>query len=384
MDDQEVSAALSAMLLEPVPVSAVDLTRAREAGRGIRRRRRNAAVFGSAAGAVLTVAVVAGSLVLTNTIGGSPAHVQVAAAPTAAASTAPATPSVQLATDPAGLTGTDPAATSVSFGWLPAGAKISDEGGGPGGDSDLMALIGTKPSGAGIDLSVSYGAEPPLINKPGGAPSSRIAAPDVNGHHAYWMWQPRPGAATSNQDVTLRWQFAPNGWANLEVFALSSSQDFASLVYQIADGVTIGQEATDIPMPFHIDKLPTALANSASGGFNTMPYTWGGTPGSNPDYVLVSALGGGDGQSNTWTINAEPFVPGTKTTGSAFTQVDGYPAELNVLGLTVFDVDGMTVNIRATGTYLTAVNAAGGYSALFNQLTLLGTNQANWTTHVVG
>lgn len=383
MDDPEVSAALTAMLHEPLPVSSVDLTLARETGRVIRRRRRTATALGSTAAAVIAVVAIAGSLVLTNGIA-KPAQGE--AAGPSSTSAGPSGTSTASATN-AALTGTDPIRTTARFGWLPAGAAISDQNWGTGGD-EQMALIGTKPLGAGIDLSVSYGAEPPLGNLPGGKAATRIPAADVNGDHAYWLAKPRAGGATGDQDVTLRWKFASNGWANLEIFGLTSDQDFTTLVYQIADSVTFGH-SDPVALPFHIAALPAGLTIDA-GHHATEPQMFGGEPGELPVYTWAAGVSGGGGQTAIWSINTQPYVPGpTKApdTGGFDIEnltVDGHHAELDPMGLTVFDVDGMTVNVRATGKYLTDINAAGGYTALFNRLTLLGDNQANWTTHVLG
>lgn len=375
MEDPDVSAALAALLDEPAPANSVDLDRARTAGRAIRRRRRTATLVGSAAAATLTLAVVIGSLVLTTGI----------TSPTAIS---PANPTEGGLASTSSLlpaaAGTDPLRESAAFGWLPPGAVISDRSWGQGGN-EQMALIGTKPSGAGIDLSVSSTGEPPLGNLPGGHPATRIPAPDVNGDKAYWLQEPRAGDATPDQDVILRWQYGPESWANLEIFQLTSSQSFTSLVYQIADSVTFGHDEP-ISMPFRINQLPAGLTID-SGEVNTGEPMFGGTP-AHPTDTWEATVGGGSGQ-NIWEIYAQPYLPVTplpNTSSRDITKltVDGHHAELTPMGLTVFDVDGMTVMVRATGPYLADVNAAGGYEALFNQLTLFGADQAKWTTNILG
>lgn len=365
--DPKVRAALETLLAAPEPASSVDLAVVRRDGRRIRRRRAAASSLTASAATVLVVAAVAGGLTLTGT----------AAPVRAAAGSGPA---------PAALTGSDPVVVAAEFGWLPAGAKVVDRGWSAGDSTMAASLVPATTYSADasmVDLTVHTGGEPPLGFLPGGVPAVRIPAAAVDGDPAYWLVQPRPGPATKDQDVILRWRYAPAGWAELEVNGLSSSADFTALVYRIAEGVTFGH-SDPVAMPFHVSGLPAGLkvqtgesdiAPAEYGG--SSPYTWAAGIGSVGD--SAPSAGG-------WQITTQPYLPvapGGPDAGSA-TTVDGHRAQATKSGLVVFDVDGMTVSITASGPPLAAIDSIGGFVALYHRLTLLGADQADWTTHVLG
>jgi hypothetical protein len=138
-------------------------------------------------------------------------------------------------------------------------------------------------------------------------------------------------------------------------------------------------------LPFHIASLPPGLTISTGAHLTTQP-TFGSSPAT-PVYTWQADFGGSDSKGDFWQISAEPyFAPNMPSGGADVTHlvVDGHSAQTSSLGLTVFDDDGMTVTLKAAGAYLADIEAKGGYVALFHQTTLLGVDQANWTTHVLG
>lgn len=372
--DPRVDAALALLLDEPAPASTVDLARAAESGRRIRRRRTTLSTMAASAATVLTVVAV-GALAWT-----VPGGQHSAAASGSDPSVGPA-PQTSLV-----LAGTDPVRLTARFGWLPPSAVVTDRSWSTGSD-EQTATVGTDLSGASIDLTVSYGAEPPLGDLPGAIPATRIPAADVNGYHAYWLTRPRAGAATPDQDVILRWQFGAKAWADLEIDRMTSAEDFTALIYRIAEGVTYGH-SDPVALPIHIASLPAGLTvGTGQSTVSPLEYT---TDPQHPGYVWQAVIGGSGPANGTWQIKVQPYLKslvaaeGAAMAGVMALTVDGHPAELTATGLVVYDVDGLTVSISATRTALESVKAIGGYSAFFDRLTLLGTNQANWTTQVVG
>ena len=172
----------------------VDVGQARVRGRRILRLRRAATGAGTAAmiGVVVVGVAVAGRAAAPgHRAGGAP---QVSAAPRA-----------------------EQMVRTAAFGWLPAGLAadsfVADSQNRPYFVTAAGARSGTGP----VIILTDYGRgpQPALPDLPGGVPAALIPAARVNGHLAYWITAPTT-APDAQLNFELRWQYAPDKWADLQ------------------------------------------------------------------------------------------------------------------------------------------------------------------------
>ena len=217
----------------------VDVDRARVRGRRILRVRRAAAGAGSAAmiGVVVVAVAVAGRE--------APAGHRAGGVPPASAAAPPAEQLVRTA----------------AFGWLPAGlaadSYVADSQNRPYFETDARARSGTGP----VIILTDYGRgpQPALPDLPGGVPATLIRAADVNGHRAYWLTAPTT-ARDAQQNFELRWQYAPDRWADLQAAALpaTSVAGLTRVAYKIAATATLGGHSA-VALPIGVAGIPPGL-----------------------------------------------------------------------------------------------------------------------------
>ena len=391
--DTDLSSGLASLVDLPAPPSSMDVARARQAGRSIRRRRRAAA--GSGVATVMVAALLAAVLLPGSGHRGNP---PVGGSPTA-------NPSATATARPR-LTGTDPFVTTLAFGWLPDGVRTAsfEEAKAPDIVQNSPVAETTLNAGGGttqINLAVLplYQSFPPVHLK-GAVVAPHITAPDVDGHPAYWTFKPGTSAAAQDGEEELYWEYSPERWARLDTsFGDDTSSDLTTTIYRVAENVQYDQTA-EVPVPFHLDHAPGGMPVDGQGWTEgsgwTAGYGPGGRsgPGSEPVSPWGAGLSYGYGTPGTagWTaITISVSVAnGQGPPGAATpTTVDGHPAT-DTLGpereaLAVYGVDGLNVSVYATGAAAIGfINAAGGIQQFFHHITLLGPNSTNWTTAVVG
>jgi hypothetical protein len=275
----------------------------------------------------------------------------------------------------------DPLVEHAAFGWLPGGLHVN----GYVADHQhekYFQVSAQAGKGQGTVTLTAYerGKEPFLGYLPGGVRAKRIHAAPINGHRAYWIFKPNPSGQSS---FKLRWQYAPNSWADLEGDGLhGGSTALTRTAYKIAKSATFGG-GRPIAMPLHVGGVPgglspdrTVLNNGAYGQVSAIVgYFAGGQ-----DSALSIGIATSDG-----SVGTTPSKPGAPSKGRPLpnTKLRGYPAYQAPGVVYVYGVNGFDVQIEASGSVLAKLNKSGGVAGLFPKMTVLGTDQANWTTNPV-
>jgi hypothetical protein len=273
----------------------------------------------------------------------------------------------------------NPLVERAAFGWLPRGMHAN----GYVADHQhedffqVTAQEGGK-SGAIVTLTAyGRGKEPFLGYLPGGVPAKRVPAASINGHSAYWIFKPNP---SGQSEFKLRWQYAPNRWAELEGNGLpGSSAELTRTAYRIAKAATFGG-TRPIAMPLHVGGVPggltpkrTVLNNGAYGELSAIV-----------DFIVdgpSSELGISVTKSDGTIGTAVPSGPGKPILGRPRpnTKLDGHPAYRTPSLVYAYAVNGFDVQINASGSALAKIDKTGGVAGLFHRLTVKGTDPANWT-----
>ena len=322
--------------------------------------------FGGVRGMLLAsgLAAVAAGVTVATQIDGSPVELR----------SSPAAKSAKYA---------DPLMERAAFGWLPSGLHAN----GYVADHQHEKFFQVTAQGGMGKATVTLtaydrGKEPFLGYLPGAVPAKRIPAASINGHRAYWIFEPDPSGQSSFE---LRWQYAPNSWADLQGNELrGDSAELTKTAYKIAKSATFGSNQP-IAMPLHVGGVPaglspdrTVLNNGAYGEVSAILGYFAGGPTSALDISITKS----DGTVGT----AVPGKPGAPMKGRPRpnTKLRGYPAYYQAPGLVdVYGVNGFDVQIRASGAMLAKVDKTGGVMGLFDKMTVLGSDQANWTTNPV-
>ncbi|MFD0732055.1 hypothetical protein [Planotetraspora mira] len=275
---------------------------------------------------------------------------------------------------------TDLLVERASFGWLPDGLHAN----GYGIDrqyQDAFTITAIRPgTRSGVTLiDHGRGKEPDLPHLPGGVPGKRIPATPVNGHYAYWTFAPDENGQSTFE---LRWQYAPDSWAELAGNGLhGSSAELTTMAYKIAESVRFGG-TRPIALPLHVDGVPGGLtpttAGLNNGAFDEVSVGLSFLePGAS---ILEISMIKTDGTIGTGVPDEQGAILGLPRPN---TKLNGHPAYRTPRFVYVYGVNGFDVSISATGAILAKLNETGGVSGLFLRTTVLGTDEAQWTTKPV-
>jgi hypothetical protein len=349
------------------PLTTVDITRARTDG----RRRMLTSRLASAGGGV---AVVAACALVVNGLGGtSPAHGPATQGPAAGHA----------------FTGTDPLSSVGTFGYLPDGFQVAtyntgaDYGSGVTARTKPPAQTGNPVTPVMFALTSSP-TEPKLI---GGETKQEVTVKGAK--KAYIMTNPASGGGLP-ADLTLWWQAESGTWYALGGDYQIHGTDLQALLIKVAESVKT--ESTAVPLPIHIEGLPKdvtlgeAMLNDpvvvGEPGFNVgLSYRTGSNgPGTGAYFsISVSPSGTPDPLHTDHAAAKDPSNPNTQ-------KLNLTPAKVGSPGSTSAceDSDGLHICVDddpSNGT--DALASVGGAKGLLDRITSLGTDPANWTTHVV-
>jgi hypothetical protein len=337
---------LDALTRNAAEPSGVDLERVVHAGWRLRQRRRVLRI--SAVVALLAASAAVAGLAVANQSRPTPTGVTTGA-PTGTATTPSQTPFVARH-----YTGTDPVTAQGAFGWLPASVAGVTYDNGPAYGTDIEAK-GSGTEGAHIILTVYPPGQTPQLGTfvDTKEPEHAVAAAPINGHTAYWVTS-NPSDPTNGGMIHLRWQAANGQWAEVYAYYLVAA-DLEGTIRHIASTATVGNAA--VPLPPHIAGLPTDFVVSQASLNQPDPSgqaAWSVVLGYSVDgaYVTIEITPGG---------------------GSARTSPSACKTQ-----------NGLTACVMVDNSTPPALIAIGGAPGLLSRITLLGTDQRNWTTGVVG
>lgn len=346
----ELARELNELAASPAPPSGVDMARAARDGRVRLRRRRFTALGAVAAVAAATVAV--SLLPSVGDRGAAPAATPVSTPPASA---------------------TDPLVVNASFGWLPANYQVSylPERGGV-----QLRADGRIPDGGVLAPIIwlrtyAKGTTPSLGKRwySGGPRQYRVDAPPVNGRPAYWVGKsPTSSQAPGGEgDWYLRWQTADGRWAELQSGYLTGSGAQQTL-HRIAEGVVVARK--EIPLPFWISGVPKAVT------FDQVRLEQGqqllrnaSLPWRSQIFFKV------DGMSVGTTIGPARPESASSRSGADSKRRGAESTCVREQGLEL-----CTSSMQGVDAY----RAVGGPKAWLKLFKPLGTDQRNWTTHVLG
>ncbi len=239
------------------------------------------------------------------------------------------------------------------------------------------------------------GPQPALPDLPGGVPATMIPAADVNGHRAYWITAPTT-APNAQLNFELRWQYAPDKWADLQAAGLpaTSVAGLTQVAYKIAATATLGGHSV-VSLPIGVAGIPPGLrvrravvdtgAGRRCADFLRRPETWhrrtaSSSRSARPAWSSTIRLMGpghrrrrGTGQGSA---PASLFGPGAHGVATN-TVIDGHPAYDSQLDgksgaaiLWVFGVHGFDVQIDAGASALAAMPRSHDLIWLFSHMTV--------------
>lgn len=377
MNEHDLRDVLEDLAATPAPPSRVDVTRAMADA----RRRTQVRARVSVAASVLVVGLAAGVT-----------YAVVDRSPGTGAADA-ATPMVAHA--PARF---DPLVRYASFGWLPeqdamrwrttsiteerftakAGRFVPDPANGPG----------TAAPAAHVELRLYAAGVVPLTHRPievsarGGTRSTEYgpvtAAPPVDGAAASWVGTPGDPGTT-----TLRWRYAPDGWAELAVSRVTG--DPREVAHRVADNLAIGGTG-GMRFPFRLSGLP-AGSRPTAGEFEE------GGPGA--AWRASLEVGLPDRNGPRLTVAVRPS--GGTADHPPNTTVDGHPARHDTVDddhlgrpvysdrLSVLGADGLDTDIvvDASSALAAARLAPEGVLGVHRALTVHA-DRSDWTGAPLG
>ncbi|WP_328456906.1 hypothetical protein [Amycolatopsis sp. NBC_00438] len=333
MTDDELAVRLKELTDEPAPPMVLDLDRARRDG-GRRRRLR-------------TVTVVAGCAAVVIAGGLTAATLTRAPAPDAPIAAPPPPPVVSVAPPPTD----DPLVAKASFGWLPGAFTGVEYGVGAHGDYSLA--IGRGDLAPMIWLAV-YDKEPPLdrLNQTGGHAVSVPAR--IGDRTGYWVTTNAEDPLNGG-DAYLRWPTGDGRWAELHGYYLDFPDVQRSLV-RVADEVTFANKP--VPLPLHVSSLPPGF-HLSEGQLWRRP----------------------DQDGRPWTLQLYYSVNGADVVIEV-APPGGTPSKTN--DAVCVTKNGLKACVRVDRPAAAGLDAIGGPQGLLDRITLLGPDEKNWTTHVIG
>lgn len=313
------------------PPMALDLDRARRVGRRRRRLRTGSVVAGCTA---VVLAVGFAVPVLTGSGDGPAKEV-------AASRTEPAPP-------PEVDTTRSPLVASASFGWLPD--SIVGVGYTMGAHGDTTMARGTGDLPPLIWLS-TFDSEPERVPPNLGAEPVRVPT-TVNGQPAYWITIDERDPLNAG-DSYLRWRLADGHWAEIHAYYLDTP-NLREVLLRVAADVIVEERA--VPLPLRISGLPE---NFLIG-----------------DATLSRPAMTGNGE---WALQLLYTVDG----GSLVLDVWPHGTQ-ETEGAACVTRNGLDACVRVNQPNAVGLDRIGGVQGLLGRITLLGMDEDDWTTHVVG
>ncbi|GIH27829.1 hypothetical protein Aph01nite_61390 [Acrocarpospora phusangensis] len=325
IDDKNdgLAAGLRELARSPAPPMRLDIAAARASGRRRLTRRRGAKLIG---GLLACGLLIGGSVAISDRGGQTVAVASVSQ-------------------------GSDPLLAHASFGWLPESVLGTSHTAGAHGDQ-VMARAGGA-FGMRLWLSV-YAAsdEPPLVNG-----RNALPAPMVNGRRAYWI-SDDPRDPLNRGRTYLTWQVPGGQWAELLAYYMEEA-DPRSTLLRIAADVRIGTRP--VPLPLRVNGLPAGLDV-------TEVHFWRPRFDDDEAWELVMFYTARNGARVTFHVGLEAgqsaALPGSSC---------AYAAGLAVCVLVEPGEGGIPASLAAIG----------GAEGLVRRVTLLGTDERRWTTHVI-
>ncbi len=276
----------------------------------------------------------------------------------------------------------------ASFGWLPSGYRIGVQGGtmSRSGPEQLLLFAEPGPNAAPVMLTMYPAGKCRLEGT--ALPCSPYdtgwwvlsRAPDINGREAYWLYG-TPG---------LAWQYASDGWAELEWGSTGKSwpprgaertailRVAASIRYRQSTPITFPYWLAGPPKGWHLSNVGfDELTTGPSGVTLTLTDAAPGLPLDSVEFTNADTIqfevvpedspDGGCGPNPAWNAT-----------------LDGARAELSADGkfMCAADVRGLTVAVTLTVNG-TIRNRAGPDGALgyAEKLHLLGADPVGWTSN---
>ncbi|MEU7586538.1 hypothetical protein AB0A95_09585 [Micromonospora sp. NPDC049230] len=388
-DEMDVARLMRAEFEVAEPPSAVvNIERAMTVGRRQRWYAR------SAGAALAVVAVVVGAVTVPGLVAprdGSPALGPLDTPAPLDPSTGKG-PSPDTSRIPAALETIDPTIQYVRFGWLPSGlASLSYSAGLSQGDTRVILSgdDGDKQSAAGVAVHLYPKGVTPQAPQVMGidqrAPVvSTAPAPDVRGEAATFTLYDIDG---DTDQLSLRWQYAPEGWAKVDVTPWAAGQDAREIALHVAR--TLRFSTTErVQMPAQVTGLPQRLRPiyaSVNGPLTPDGWRWyAGIEYSAETSTAAHSRAG----AKTLKVSFIPYVEmtdkiraeleGKELYRTPNTTIDGRQASFQkaedpewLESLEVFDVRGMAVQIDARRGALDEPGTKG----LFQHLDLAGAKQ---------
>ncbi|MEV4494699.1 hypothetical protein AB0J84_03220 [Micromonospora arborensis] len=385
IEDMDVARLMRAEVESAEKPSAVNIERAMIAGRRQRWYARGAGA------ALAVVAVAVGAVTVPGLVApdrSSPPSLEMVGA------LAPLEPYTGEVTSPdasripAALETIDPTVQYVRFGWLPSGLASLQYGAGltqSGPGVFLIGHAGDPQNWAGVSVHLyPKGVTPPapqVIGIDQRAPTvSTAPAPDVRGAAATFTLYDVDGT----DRLSLRWQYAPDGWAAVDVSPWSAGQDAREIALHVAQKLRFSTTER-VRMPAQAMGLPQRLRpiyTTVGGPLTPDGWRWyaGVTYSAEPPTADHRAPG-----AKTLDVSFSPYVEmtdkiraelqGKELFRTPNTTIDGHQASFLTAQdpdwferLEVFDVRGMAVEIDARRGTLDEQGTKG----LFQRLDLAG------------
>ncbi len=335
--------------------------------------------YGRGAGAALLVgALVAGVATVPSLVRSEP--------PSTAYRFAAEVPTADPSQIPAALEVVDPTIGYVRFGWLPSGFRTLFYQAGLLTTQPGVQLIADNADQRYVVVSLyPKGVSPAAPQRDNAVPATVIsttAAPDIRGTAATFT----TFTGAERDEVLLRWQYAPDGWAQVRVFGGEAGVDVRESAVRVAQTLRFSTTAR-VPLPARINGLPTDLRPLTITVHEQL-----GTPRSwevSLEYTRAPVTAAFDQwRSDTLRLGFRPYTgvwnDSTKQNYSPpNTTVDGHQACLQAdpsfptESLVVYDTAGMTISVSADSSV-----GADGTRGLYRQLDLID-NSAGWHTHLV-
>lgn len=375
-DITNLAAQLAELTETPAPPMHLDIARAREIGRR-RRNTRQAALVGGLTTFALVVAAAAAPVLNNNSQELSPGTPSTSptGSTSASASASASTPPSTSSTTSTPSSPTPPPANAggviarASFGWLPEQAAITEtwEGGKfPFTSASVSTHVhegGATSQGTQLAVTVHPATqEPPTLSAfPGTNGENKqitIPADPINGRSAYWVSRTSQPLDSSG-DAFLVWQVPDGRWAELRATHLTFA-DRQAVLLRVAAGVTVADRA--VPLPLKLFPPPEVLSSGLFASWLTnvtfhrpMPKQEG-----NGAWLLRMNF--------NWVQHGIEFPLVLSPAGT-------WRTSQNVSCRTAEGIDVCVILDEAK-----TLGPLGGPEGVLNNVTLLGTDERNWTT----